>query len=311
MKSKHMLQSKAIQKLKMNKLTNEQLSLLPTQEEIEQFRQRGWYVSKPIFSESEIEQALIGVQRHYEGERDNLLSKKISLTDNSSNFRYDSLIVQQNHQIASLTKNALMGYIASLLMASREIRLFFSAIAQKTPQKGDKNKFNVGWHTDQAYYKTCMSEKMLTAWIPLQDCDETMGTPIFLEGSHLKENSNGYIEKLKQQGKFFSNDSEFAEFEQLLSAANYSMKISTTRLRKGQCCFLDSNVLHYTGPNVSNNPRIAIVFSFQGKDNCYRKSYDNDGNLISSCYVDMFCNRLPNGNPDYTDPNFFPMLWPM
>lgn len=292
----------------MNQLTNKQLSLLPTQEEIEQFKQRGWYISKPIISESEIEQTLLGVQRHYEGERDNLLAKKINLTYNSSKtFRYDSLIVQQNHQIASLIKNPLIGYIASLLMASREIRLFFSAIAKKIPQQDEKHRFNVGWHTDKAYYKTCTSENILTAWIPLQDCDETMGTPIFLEGSHLRENNNAYIEKLKQEKKFFSNDSEFSELEQLLCAANHSMNISTTRLRKGQCCFLNSNVLHYTGPNVSNNPRIAIVFSFQSKENCYRKIYDNYGNLIN-CDVDMFCRSLPDGNPDYTDPIFFPVL---
>ena len=139
--------------MSINKLTQKQLSLLPNLEEIEQFREKGWYISKPIFSEFEIEQALIGVKRHYEGERDNLLPKKVNLTYNSSNnFRYDSLIVQQNHQIASLTKNSLIGNIASLLMASRELRLFFSAIAQKTPQKDDKHRFNVGWHTDKAYY---------------------------------------------------------------------------------------------------------------------------------------------------------------
>lgn len=292
----------------MNKLTNEQLSLLPTQKEIEIFRQKGWYTSKSIISESEIEQALLGVQRHYEGEVDTVLPPKINLTHLSNNFRYDPLIVQQNYQINLLLKNPLITCIASLLIESNEIRLFTSALANKLPQKGE-TQFSVGWHTDGAYYKTCASEKMLTAWIPLQDCDENMGTPIFLEGSHLQENSNTYIEQLKQQRKFFSDDSNFAELEQLLHAANHSMNITNTHFQKGQCCFLDPNVLHYTGSNISNTPRIAVVLHLQGKNNHYQEVYDEDGNLDVSL-PDFFCKRLPNGNPDYTDPNFFPVLWP-
>lgn len=290
----------------MNQLTNKQLSLLPTQEEIEQFRQRGWYISKPIISESEIEQVLLGVQRHYKGERDTVLSSKVNLIQSlPNNFRYDSLIVQQNQQIGSLTKNLLIGCIASLLVESSEIRLFTNALANKYPQRGD-TRLSVGWHADGAYYKTCTSEKMITAWIPLQDCDEKMGTPIFLEGSHLQ--SNIYIKKLQQERKFLPNDSEFAELQQLLDAANHSMKIVKTHFEKGQCCFIDPNVLHYTGPNVSSNPRIAVVLFLQSKNNHYRQAYDQDGNLVTSM-PNFFCRRLLNGNPDYTDPNFFPILW--
>ncbi|CAN5757647.1 hypothetical protein BH23CHL8_BH23CHL8_07680 [soil metagenome] len=42
----------------------------------------------------------------------------------------------------------------------------------------------VGWHSDRAYWMTCTSPDMLTAWIPLHDCPEEMGPVTYIDGSH-------------------------------------------------------------------------------------------------------------------------------
>lgn len=264
----------------MVNLTVEQIGLLPTTEEIEQYKQKGWYITKPIFSEHEIEQALLGIKRHYQGERDTELPEKM--------------------------KNPLVGACAALLTGSNEIRLFNSVLVHKLPkERACQDQTSIGWHTDLAYFKTCTSEKMLAVWIPLQDSDETMGAPSFLEGSHLKQHDN-HFNNLEEKKNFICDD--FAAFEKQLLVSNQSMKIVHTQLRKGQCCFLDSKVFHYTGPNISEHHRFAVTLFLQDKDSRFRKVYDEDNKLIYHTN-DLLCRSLSDGSPDYSDPTFCPLLW--
>ncbi len=146
---------------------------------------------------------------------------------------------------------------------------------------------------------------MLAAWIPLQDSDETMGTPSFLEGSHLKQDDDR-MNGLREGKNFICDD--FSELDKQLMAGEH-LKVAQTRLKKGQCCFIDSQVFHYTGPNVSERPRLAVVLFIQDKANHYRKVYDEQNNLIYHTN-DMLCRRLSDGSPDYRDPTFCPRLWP-
>ena len=39
-------------------------------------------------------------------------------------------------------------------------------------------------HADHAYWGTCSSQRLLTAWIPFHDVDEESGTLAVLDGSH-------------------------------------------------------------------------------------------------------------------------------
>ncbi|WP_375500137.1 phytanoyl-CoA dioxygenase family protein [uncultured Nostoc sp.] len=294
----------------MANLAPEQVALLPTPEEIEQYRQKGWYVTKPIFSEYEIEQALLDIKRYYRGERDADLPEKVKphlLDWKKDSLRVDTYITHYNHQVRQLMKNPLVGACAALLIGSDEIRLFNSVLIYKSSKgRACQDNTSIGWHADTAYFKTCTSEKMLTVWIPLQDSDETMGTPSFLEGSHLSQDDT-HLNALRQEKNFISDN--FTVFEKQLLADN-QLKIVHTRLQRCQCCFFDSKVFHYTGQNVSERPRLAVTLFLQDKANRYRKVYDEQNNLIYHTN-DILCRRLSDGNPDYTDPTFCPILWPI
>src|SRR5437588_8096311 len=51
-------------------LSPEVEALLPTDEDVAFYRQHGWYLSKKVFSDEEIDAAVAGSQRYYAGERD-------------------------------------------------------------------------------------------------------------------------------------------------------------------------------------------------------------------------------------------------
>jgi len=77
----------------------------------------------------------------------------------------------------------VIGAIAARLTGSATIRLWDDQLVQKAPAVGSTGPV-VGWHTDRAYWMTCTSEEMLTAWIPFRDCPEEIGPVLHVSGSH-------------------------------------------------------------------------------------------------------------------------------
>ena len=51
-------------------LSDEQVALLPTEEDIAFYEEHGWYISKKVIADEVIEEAIAGSQRYYRGERD-------------------------------------------------------------------------------------------------------------------------------------------------------------------------------------------------------------------------------------------------
>ena len=96
--------------------------------------------------------------------------------DTIRNSEYTAL---QNREIRALVQHPIIGAIAARLTRSSEIRLWDDQLVSKPPSAGPRGPV-VGWHTDRAYWMTCTSEDMLTAWIPLHDCPVEMGPVIYL-----------------------------------------------------------------------------------------------------------------------------------
>ena len=51
-------------------LTEELQALLPTDEDVASYRERGWYITPKVLSEDVIDRAAAGAERHWAGERD-------------------------------------------------------------------------------------------------------------------------------------------------------------------------------------------------------------------------------------------------
>ncbi len=291
------------------KLSVEEKELLPSEEDVVFYRSHGWYISKKIFSDEEIDEALSATERYYAGEKDWEIPVRIKefLDWNPGKgniLRLNDYIVLQNLEIQKLAFRPILSAIASKLSGSDQIRLFNSSLISKPPQiTGDHVK--VGWHNDRTYWRTCTSDKMLTAWIPLHDCDEKMGTITMIDGSNLWP-SNNIIAQLRHDKSFVSSD--VPEIEKRLAKSGMPVRFVPMNMKKGQVSFHHCLTFHGSGLNLSADHRRAVAVHLQDRDNRYRASIGEDGKK----YIynnDLLCRKLADGAPDYSDPYITPILW--
>ncbi len=288
----------------MKKTENVNDSLLPAAEDIAFYNQFGWYKSPVIFSDQELDDAVQGAQDFYDGKIDFPLQSKLGLSDDpfdpNLTIRNNEFVTLQQQKLRAIGWHPIIRETAKLLTKSRSIRLFADSLISKFPTK-DKNQGNVGWHTDKAYWPTCSSNKLLTVWIPLQDCTIDMGPVVYLNGSHKW--------KLEQEmHEYFSFTSQDLEsFENYQKSKNSSLKKSFMTLKRGQVSIHSCNTIHCSYPNVSDKTRLALAVHLQDDSNHYQKAFKADGTKIVIGY-DQICSKDQNGDPNYHDDQIFPLI---
>ena len=77
---------------------------------------------------------------------------------------------------------------------------------------------------------------------------------------------------------------------------------------KGHMSFHHCRIYHGSAANRSPRPRRAISFHLQDGDNAYRPFVLSTGETLTYNH-DVLVRRLPDGRPDYGDPDFCPVLW--
>ncbi len=280
-------------------LTEEQIALLPSDEDIKSYRRHGWYLSKTILPEELIDAAVAGSERYYAGERDTPLPRvgtfpgwKSSDGDTLRKNDYASL---QNRELKQIIRHPLIGAIAARL-AGAQVRLWHDQLLYK-PVDNPSKPANVGWHTDRGYWKTCLSTNLLTAWVPFHDCTAEMGTITMIDGSHLWPDNTEVL-------NFFSSDLEGLE-KKFNTGGKETVKIPMN-LKKGQVSFHHCLTIHGSGPNRSKSPRRSIAIHMQDEANQWQEYRHKDGGLAKHAN-DRLCREV-NGHPDYTDPDVCPVL---
>lgn len=278
-------------------LLSEELELLPSDDDVAFYREHGYYKSKKIFTDGEINAAIEGSERYYRGERDTSLPHEVRgwQPEHGDVLRKNDFASLQNRELAALVHKPLLGAIAARLCGS-SVRLWHDQLLYK-PISNPEKAANVGWHTDRAYWKTCTSETMLTAWIPFHDCDEKMGTIMMIDQSlHWSDTTEGL--------DFFSND--LAGLEKNFKTEGRPIVKVPMNLLKGEVSFHSCLTIHGSGPNLSTQPRRSIAVHMQDQANYYREFHVQDGSL--ACHgLDSLCQQV-DGHPDYADPRMCPPL---
>jgi ectoine hydroxylase-related dioxygenase (phytanoyl-CoA dioxygenase family) len=281
-------------------LTAEQLALLPSDDDVAFFRAHGWWVSPPILSADQVESARFGAERYYAGERDaNLLIETGTdwTVEDGEVLRQNDYVSLQIEELRQLVETPIVAAAAARLSGSSEIRLFHDQLIYKPPGAAASDTV-VGWHTDRAYWQTCSSAEMLTAWIPLQDCTPEMGPLAVLDGSHAWAGNDGL--------KTF-HLSDLAALERRIQAGG-ERRIVPLTLAAGQVSFHHCRTIHASHPNTSRVPRLAFAVHLQDGANRYRRVLGADGRVVTHLN-DILCRRDANGDPDYGDPAICPVLW--
>lgn len=285
-------------------LSEEQLELLPTEEDVAFYEEHGWFVSKKIVPDEILDEAFLGAQEFYRGDTD----ATIPYNSGFSDWKPGDGDAVRNNQHVSYRKQKLrkllmpiIGAIAAKLARSRGTRLFEDTLVYKAPAQDNINSIKggvVGWHTDYSYSSVCTSNKMLSAWIPFHDIDKQRAPLVVIDGSH-KWKGNEHMRTF--------NNQNLKQIEQTFFEAGKNIVEIPMILEKGQVSFHHSLTIHGSYPNQSDQVRLALALYLQDYDNRYRV-YINQGKRIHH-FLDNMCRKLPNGNPDYTDPEIFPTLW--
>jgi len=283
-------------------LTADEALLLPTDEDVAFFKEHGWYRSKEVLPKPLIDAAIEASDRHFRGERDWRLPIEGGFSDwkpsDGDVVRNAQAVALQNATLRELAWNPVLGAIAGRLTGSPEIRYFDDSVIYK-PAELPGTESVIGWHTDRAYWGTCTSDQMLTAWIPFQDTPEEMGPVVYVDRSHRWPN----VDRMRT---FHAKD--LAELEErFIVARGEAVKVPMT-LRKGEVSFHSCLTVHGSEANRGSEPRIAMALHLQDQANRFRRHLDDNGEPWH-LFNDDLARQLPDGAPDYSDPEVFPVIW--
>ena len=274
----------------------------PTLADIEHFDRHGYVVSPPIIPDELIAEANYGVNRYYAGERDWPLPISGGYLDwrpeHGDGLRINDYVSLQNRELRELVMFEVLGRAFSALSGSATVRLFHDQMISKPPKLGDNS--TIGWHVDGAYWRTCTSQRMLTAWIPLENYEIEMGPIMMVPGSH-RWGGNDWMTTF--------NDRDLDALQAKISSDGEPVERTPILIRPGQVSFHHARMIHGSMPNRGERPRLALTVHVQDGDNRYRRHVDCR-DKVATHVNDALCRKAADGFPDYSDPDICPVLWP-
>jgi ectoine hydroxylase-related dioxygenase (phytanoyl-CoA dioxygenase family) len=287
-----------------DRLTPEQETLLPDDSDVAFFEDNGYYISKEgVIPDALIDSACDGAQRFYEGERDGMLPFDTGFANwtpaDGDGARNNEFVSLQKKELKALAVYPLLGAIAAKLTRSVTIRVLDDQLIFKPADAPNASSTLTGWHADRAYWATCSSEKMISAWIPLHSMEMARGPLVVMAGSHRWQSL--------QDIRFF-NHQDLSGLEHEFRVQGRNVRIVPMIMKKGQVSFHHGWAVHASYPNTSGQARLSYAVHLQDGDNHYRPYRNAQGREIH-IFDEKLCRKLPNGDPDFSDPDIFPIVW--
>ncbi|HEY9290005.1 MAG TPA: phytanoyl-CoA dioxygenase family protein [Microlunatus sp.] len=271
-----------------------QESLLPSSEDVQSYRDHGFWISPMIIPGEILDAAELGMRRYYDGDLDSTgvhpPEWRPAPGDGLRKDDYSSFCVDE---LAQLVRYPMIGATAARLSSASGIRLWHDQLLYK-PVDGPGTQANVGWHTDRQYWTCCSSTEMLTAWVAFHDVAPEGGSVSFFDRSHTWDISDL---------DFFSQDLD--GMESSARAQGFSVTIRPTTMKRGQVSFHHCRTVHGSGPNRSTEPRRSIAIHLQPTTN--HVQVNTDGTIAP--HRNNTLARRAGAVPDYADERIFPLLW--
>jgi hypothetical protein len=293
------------------KLTEEETALLPTADEVRHYAEHGWYLSRKLFTDDEIDMLTAASDHFYVGHRDRTLPVRPSrlaywTPEDGDVQRHNDYVHYEDDRIAAILRKPLIGAVAARLAEADEMRIFQATMIYKPPRPDEVSNV-VPWHFDKHYWATCSSQRMLTAFVPFHDCDTEMGTITMVDGSHLWRE----IGARDSVTRHFA-ERDRSELDLMLEENARHNGVDVTKvpmhIPKGHVSFHHCRTYHGSGANRSGRPRRAISLHLQDGANTYTQCRLSDGTRVEYNH-DVLVRTTPDGRPDYADPDFCPTIW--
>lgn len=248
--------------------------IIPTEQDVQFFRQNGYWVSPKIVDDQRLERLRDRMERVYRQDYETGIPpdaawtydkghpKTLRKTDNASN---------SDLTIRALAHDPVIGQIAAALAEADTIRFWADQLLYKPEQSGGRGS-NVGWHQDYHYWGYFRNpETLLTAWVAYDDVDEANGCMQMVPGSNHWGILNG-VDFFEQNLAKQRNTMHIPE--------GHAFKPVPIVMKAGQVSFHHSLTLHGSGPNVSNRVRRSSALHLMTGDTRYRAGISDDYAVI-------------------------------
>jgi ectoine hydroxylase-related dioxygenase (phytanoyl-CoA dioxygenase family) len=191
-------------------------------------------------------------------------------------------IWQASLPFAQLVANKSIAREIGQLTHARQLRLFHDQIQYKPAGRGGINM----WHQDAPYWPILTGGMQVTAWIALDDADESNGCMKMIPGSQHWGNQIEFLESLKS---FEAMPREFH---------GHPINMKTCPVPAGHVHYHHALTWHGSPANTSDRPRRAIALHFMNEQTLYRRA----GEHPMKRFVDV-----PDGAAIGGDA--FPLVW--
>jgi hypothetical protein len=292
-------------------LTEAERDLLPTDDEVAGYQRDGWYLTRKLLTDDEVDELVAATDLFYAGARDRVLPARPPrlaywTPADGAVQRHNDYIHYESDAVGRILRKPIIGAVAARLARATEIRLFQSTLILKPPRPDEPSNI-VPWHFDKHYWQSSTSEAMLTAFIPFHDCGTEMGTITMVDGSHRWRETGTDDTTTKHFADRDRSDLE-RTLQENAAFNNAVVRKTPMVIPKGHLSFHHCRTYHGSGPNRSDRPRRAISLHLQDGANAHRDFALSDGSLVQYNH-DVLVRRTPAGRPDYADPDFCPVLW--
>lgn len=277
--------------------------LLPSAEDVASYREHGYWVSPPVLDAQLIDEAVDATEAFYAGMTDegpHVPPTSLPNGQDAPGIRKHDYASLRCAGLGRLVREPIIGAMAARLAGTAEIRLWHDQLIYKPPEvEGTFSR--IGWHTDRQYWDTCSSDNMITAWVPFHDTDDDIGTLVVLDGSHR------WSEQVDAATTSTAREQDMDGVEARLRSAGQPLRKVSLDLTKGQVSFHHMRTYHGSGGNRTDRARRSVSIHLQDEGNRFVRRPLRDG-AEAAHPVDSLCKRV-GGVPDYTDPDYFPVLW--
>jgi hypothetical protein len=272
---------------------------LPGDDELSRYEEEGYLISPQIIPLHLLDHAWAAIRRFLDS-GGSVLDPLARLSDlrrrDGAAMDHIGYLYHELEEVRTLLSVTPIGAAAGRLARTSSIRLFHDRLLVKPP--GGSGESSIGWHVDRAYWLSCTSDSMLTAWIPFVDMDERMGPLRVVPGSHRWD-----AVPLMATAHRTDMDRLWEE-----ASTGWTGDARSLVMRKGQVSFHNCRLLHGSFPNRGETERGALAVHLQPKDNRRRRVLQPNGRELGHTN-DALCRLDEAGQPDYSDPTVFPTLW--
>ncbi len=237
--------------------------------EVEEFRRNGCLIGGKVINDEDVEELRSELDRviaahqaggfkdgepqpvmisNLGGRDDAIVWQVVNIWEASPAFRrllYSQPVIEALHQ----------------LTGHKNLQVWHDQIQFKPPKHGGINN----WHQDAPYWPIIKPETPVTAWIALDDVDESNGCMWMVPGSHMWGNHIKMLESNSQE-KFFELGKDFTP---PADAQVKKVELKPWPVKKGEVSFHHSMTWHGSHKNNSDRPRRAIAIHVMTGDAVY------------------------------------------